>query len=78
MDKRKLKLGLIAVAAAFYVLSPIDALPDFIVLVGWLDDLAVLLVGIASLFGAMKRTPQPALVRSSTNQDAITSTRSRL
>jgi uncharacterized membrane protein YkvA (DUF1232 family) len=31
--------GLLAV---LYVLSPVDAIPDFIPIVGWLDDLGVL------------------------------------
>ncbi|GAA2740317.1 MULTISPECIES: YkvA family protein [Kitasatospora] len=37
------KLGLLAAAVALYLLSPIDAIPDFIPVLGWTDDTAVLL-----------------------------------
>jgi uncharacterized membrane protein YkvA (DUF1232 family) len=32
---------IVAVAALLYLISPIDAIPDFIPVVGWLDDLVV-------------------------------------
>lgn len=32
----------IVVAALIYLMTPLDAVPDFLPLVGWLDDLAVL------------------------------------
>jgi uncharacterized membrane protein YkvA (DUF1232 family) len=32
-----------------YLLSPIDILPDFALLFGWADDLAILLIGIPFL-----------------------------
>jgi len=32
-----------------YLLSPVDVLPDFALLFGWADDLAILLVGIPFL-----------------------------
>ena len=32
-----------------YLLSPIDILPDFALLLGWADDLAILLLGIPFL-----------------------------
>ena len=31
----------VAIAALLYLLSPIDAVPDFIPVLGWLDDLVV-------------------------------------
>src|SRR3546814_18048706 len=37
---------LLAVAVAAYALSPIDLIPDFIPVLGWLDDLILLPVGI--------------------------------
>lgn len=33
----------LAVAAIVYVISPIDAVPDFALLLGWLDDLGIVL-----------------------------------
>jgi uncharacterized membrane protein YkvA (DUF1232 family) len=32
-----------------YLVSPIDVLPDFVLLFGWADDLAVLMMGIPFL-----------------------------
>jgi len=37
------KLGALLVVATLYLLSPIDAVPDFIPVLGWTDDTAVLL-----------------------------------
>ena len=37
----------IAGAVAAYALSPIDLIPDFIPLIGWLDDLIIVPAGIA-------------------------------
>jgi uncharacterized membrane protein YkvA (DUF1232 family) len=41
---RRLKAGVLALV--IYVLSPIDLLPDFALMLGWADDLALLIVGI--------------------------------
>jgi len=41
---RGLKAGVLALV--LYVLSPIDLLPDFALMLGWADDLALLIVGI--------------------------------
>lgn len=49
---RGVKLGILALLA--YVISPIDLIPDFAVLLGLTDDAAVLLVGIPFL---MKKLP---------------------
>src|SRR3546814_393493 len=37
---------ILAVAVAAYALSPIDLIPDFIPVLGWLDDLILVPVGI--------------------------------
>lgn len=42
-------------AQAFYVLFPLDLLPDFIPVIGWIDDLAGL-VGLAATTLWMVRT----------------------
>jgi len=38
----KLKAGLILAAIFFYVWDPIDIIPDFIPVLGWVDDLMVI------------------------------------
>jgi uncharacterized membrane protein YkvA (DUF1232 family) len=53
-----LKLGVVLMA--LYTLSPFDLLPDLILLFGWADDLALLLVGIPFL---IRRMPQGARAR---------------
>lgn len=42
-----IKLGTLALA--IYLFSPIDILPDFALLFGWADDLALLMMGIPFL-----------------------------
>jgi len=40
----------VAIAAALlYIISPVDALPDVVPIVGWLDDMGVLGILITSL-----------------------------
>jgi uncharacterized membrane protein YkvA (DUF1232 family) len=46
------------VALGLYTVSPIDLLPDFALLFGWADDLALLMVGIPFLVRQL-----PAAVR---------------
>ena len=46
-DKRvPLKLKAIPLLAILYVLLPFDFLPDFIPLLGWIDDIAVVVISI--------------------------------
>ena len=44
----------LAVLVAAYVLSPIDLIPDFIPVIGWLDDLFLVALGLAVV---MRFTP---------------------
>ena len=37
------------VVVILYVISPIDAIPDLVMVIGWLDDLVVALLGLAGL-----------------------------
>jgi uncharacterized membrane protein YkvA (DUF1232 family) len=39
--KAKLKAGFILAAAAFYILDPVDLIPDITPVLGWLDDLVI-------------------------------------
>ncbi|NJO78674.1 MAG: DUF1232 domain-containing protein [Cyanobacteria bacterium RM1_2_2] len=45
---------LVVIASLFYILSPIDALPDFVPIAGWLDDGAAALL-MASEIAQMLR-----------------------
>lgn len=51
-----LKAGILLLA--LYAVSPIDLVPDLLVLFGWVDDLALLMLGVPFLAGRL-----PASVR---------------
>lgn len=53
-----LHLKLLALAAAFYVVSPIDIIPDWLALLGIADDVTLIALGVPLL---LKLLPQPAL-----------------
>ena len=53
-------LRLLAMAVAAYALSPIDLIPDFIPVLGYLDDLILLPIG---LWAVRKLIPEAALER---------------
>jgi uncharacterized membrane protein YkvA (DUF1232 family) len=46
----------IAIAVAAYALSPIDLVPDFIPILGWIDDLLIVPAG---LYVARRLVPKP-------------------
>lgn len=47
----------LAVAVAAYALSPIDLIPDFIPILGWIDDLIIVPIGL----WAVRRLIPPAI-----------------
>ena len=49
-SQAKWKRVIIAVLAIIYVISPLDLIPDFIPVVGWLDDLGVLVWAARQVF----------------------------
>ena len=53
--RTKVKAGIILALMAFYVLNPMDLIPDFHPLLGWIDDLIIMPVGMAI---AQKAVPE--------------------
>lgn len=63
-----LVVRVLALVVAAYALSPIDLIPDFIPVIGYLDDLLLLPLGIALI---VKLTP-PALIQAARERaDAV-------
>jgi len=71
-----LLVRLLALAVAAYAFSPIDLIPDFIPVIGYLDDLVLLPLGIALI---VRLTP-PAVIADARRQaeQAVTRPVSRL
>jgi uncharacterized membrane protein YkvA (DUF1232 family) len=56
LDRRASPLAKIFfLLAVLYVLMPVDLVPDFAVVIGWIDDLGVALAALTSLLVAMRR-----------------------
>jgi uncharacterized membrane protein YkvA (DUF1232 family) len=65
-----LAVRLLALAVAAYALSPIDLIPDFIPVVGYLDDLLLLPLGIALI---LRLTPPEVAAAARAAADAMAS-----
>ena len=49
-----IKILLIIVLVLLYVMSPIDLIPDFIPIAGWIDDLGVVGYGVKIILNQIK------------------------
>lgn len=63
-----LLLKAVALLAALYVLSPIDLIPDWLALLGWVDDVSLLALGIPLLLAA---APEPVLREARTKAEGF-------
>ncbi|GAB3541921.1 hypothetical protein GCM10027343_13110 [Noviherbaspirillum agri] len=52
------RLRLAALLLVIYVFSPLDIIPDWLVLFGWIDDVSLIALGIPALLNLM---PEQAL-----------------
>ena len=51
-----LHLKALMLLVPLYLLSPIDLIPDFIPIAGWLDDLVIVPLLVSWIFGLVSRT----------------------
>ncbi|MBI5623182.1 MAG: DUF1232 domain-containing protein [Elusimicrobia bacterium] len=56
----KTQAVLLAVACLLYVLSPIDCVPDVTPVIGWLDDLLVVVATAIGLWRRLKKMRLPS------------------
>ncbi|MGN6828834.1 YkvA family protein [Paucibacter sp. M5-1] len=61
-------LRLLALVVAAYALSPIDLIPDFIPLLGYLDDLLIVPLG---LWLVVRYMPEPVMARARLRAEAL-------
>jgi len=54
---------IVALVAAAYDLSPIDAVPDAMPMVGWIDDIGLTLVAILNLYQQFAKDQGASIVR---------------
>lgn len=61
-------IKLASVLMLFYLLSPVDILPDFALLFGWADDVALLVMGIPYL---ARKLPAAVFARAAERADRL-------
>lgn len=60
---------LLFIFTVIYVVSPVDVVPDIAPVIGWIDDLVVLLAQITSFMLYLKQKRKEARGEESTNQE---------
>lgn len=60
-ERTPIAVRLLAVLIAAYALSPIDLIPDFIPVIGYLDELILIPIGITLI---LRLTPEPVITTS--------------
>jgi len=68
----------LAVLAIVYAISPVDAVPDFIPLLGWLDDGLILWFGLSQAWQAMRGRHEPAAAAATVNGTIVETTATRV
>jgi uncharacterized membrane protein YkvA (DUF1232 family) len=63
-------LKMAAVLLALYILSPVDLIPDWLPIVGWIDDVTLLAFGIPAL---LKLAPEHVLHEASSATEGLLS-----
>jgi len=70
--------ALLGVLAIVYVISPIDLVPDFVPILGWLDDGLILWFGLSQALQAMRGGKEPAAAAATVNGRVIETTATRV
>lgn len=53
--KKRIGIGASVIVALLYVLLPTDLVPDIAPVVGWIDDIVVILIAVANALRLMKK-----------------------
>ena len=70
--------ALLAVLAVVYAISPIDVVPDFVPVLGWLDDGLILWFGLSQAWQAMRGRKEPVAAAQTVNGTVIETTATRV
>lgn len=65
-----LRLKLVAVLLALYIFSPVDVIPDWFAILGWIDDVTLLALAVPAL---LRFVPRTALQQAHVAADALLS-----
>lgn len=63
-------LRLAALLVAVYLFSPVDLIPDWLAILGWVDDVTLLAIGIPAI---LRHVPENALHEARTAADGLLS-----
>jgi hypothetical protein len=70
--------AMLAGLALLYAISPIDVVPDFVPILGWLDDGLVLWFGLSQAWQAMRGRNEPMAAAQTVNGTVIETTATRV